>query len=383
MWLAPLALAGLAAVALPLLVHWLARHEAARRVFPTVRFLPRTPPTSVRRHRLTDLALLALRIAIVAAAAAALAQPALVTPPAPGGRPAQAVVIDSSASMLRTLADGRTGASAADAALAALDVQPGDDAVVIRTADLRDGVVQAGAWLRTQPRVGEVTVISDFQVGALVEADLDALPVTAGRRFVRVRVHGAAAAEAAARAVVSSEAISDEIASELTTPTIVIAFEGAPEFADLQATATPITTPAMYNIARRVDPEMTSGVFSGALVDSEKTPDVISELIVLSTLPPDSVEAAALIARALRVAAESPVPLAEREPDVLAAEVIDAWQRDPRPGDVPRSGEPAPFGRWLWALVLVLLAVETWVRRTRPTAIVPTRTEEDAHARVA
>jgi len=300
--------------------------------------------------------------------------------------------------MLRTLADGRTGASAADAALAVLDVPPGDDVVVIRTADVRDGVAQAGAWLRTQSRVGEVTVISDFQVGALVEADFDALPATAGRRFVRVgvtgtvpappgvgtvRVHGAAAAEAAARAVMSAEAMSSVIASALTTPTIVIAFEGAPEFADLKAAATPIKTPAMYDIARRVDPELTSGVFSGALVDSEKTPDVISELIVLSTLPPDSVEAAALIARALRAARESSVPLAEREPDVLTADVTDAWQRDPRPQEVPRSGEPAPFGRWLWALVLVLLAVETWVRRTRPTAIVPTRTEEDAHARVA
>ncbi|MBM3750374.1 MAG: hypothetical protein FJW21_04220, partial [Acidimicrobiia bacterium] len=87
-WLAPLALIGVVSVALPVLVHWLARHEADRQVFPTVRFLPRTPPTSVRRHRLTDVGLLALRAGIVAAAAAALAQPALVTSPAPGGRPA-------------------------------------------------------------------------------------------------------------------------------------------------------------------------------------------------------------------------------------------------------------------------------------------------------
>ena len=84
-WLAPLAMVGLAAVGLPVLVHWLARHEADRRRFPTVRFLPTTPPTSVRRHRLTDLTLLALRAAIVAAAALALARPAWLVPPAPAG----------------------------------------------------------------------------------------------------------------------------------------------------------------------------------------------------------------------------------------------------------------------------------------------------------
>ena len=107
-WLAPWAFVGVAAVALPVLVHWLARHDADRRLFPTVRFLPSTPPTSVRRHRLTDVALLALRCALVAAAAAALAQPALTTPPAPGGTPPRAVVVDTSASMQRTLADGVT-----------------------------------------------------------------------------------------------------------------------------------------------------------------------------------------------------------------------------------------------------------------------------------
>jgi len=396
-WLAPLALIGGVSVALPVLVHWLARHEADRRVFPTVRFLPRTPPTSVRRHRLTDVALLALRCAIVAAAAAALAQPALVTPPAPGGRPPRAVVVDTSASM------ARASAGVVDAAVETARADADVDAhVVIRAGDLRAGLAQAGAWLRTQPGAGDVVVISDFQVGAMSEADLDTLPASAGRRFVRVgvtgavpapagagtvRVHGAAAAEAAARSVVgdtSAAAISPEIAAG-----IVIAFEGAPEYAALKDTAQPIDTPAMYDLAAQIvgnemTPEKASGGFF-FLSNEKRPPDVFSGLLVLSTLPPDSVEAAALIARALRAAAAPAVTLAEREPDVLPDEVVNAWQREPRADLAPGSGQPQPLGRWIWALVLILLAVETGVRRARPPVQVaaPADSAGGPHARVA
>jgi len=383
-WLAPLALIGVVSVALPVLVHWLARHEADRQVFPTVRFLPRTPPTSVRRHRLTDVGLLALRAGIVAAAAAALAQPALVTSPAPGGRPARAIVVDTSASMTRA------AAGVVDAAVETARAD-GDALVVIRAADVRAGLAQAGAWLRTQPGVGEVVVISDFQVGAIVEADFDALPASAGRRLMRVgvtgavpappgagtvQVHGAAAAEAAARAVVSSEAISDEIDSELD-PSIVIAFEGAPEYAALKAAAEPINTPAMYQLAAQV---------AGIQMSSEAIfGKIASELIVLPPLPPDSVEAAALIARALRAAAAPAVTLAEREPDVLPAETVSAWEREPRADLAPAGGAPWPLGRWGWALVLALLAVEIWVRRSRPPAHIATHADAEGgpHARVA
>lgn len=381
-WLSPWAFLGLGAMALPILVHWLARHEADRRVFPTVRFLPSTPPTSVRRHRLTDVALLVLRCAIIAAAAAALAQPALRTPPAPGGRPPRAVVVDTSASMQRPLAgDGAgvtTGATAADAALAAaLADADAATSVVIRDTDVRRALSRAGAWLREQPGAGEVVVISDFQVGAISDADFDALPASAGRRFVRVgvtgtvpapagagavRVYGAPAAEAAARAVVGD---GGPAAGE---PAIVVAFEGAPEFAQLKAAARPIDTPEAYALASRV-------------VDvAETLSGGVSALVVLSTAAPDSVEAAALIANALRAAAAPAVSLAEREPDTIDAAVVDAWQREPRPESAPLSGDPYPLGRWVWALVLALLALETWVRRRRAAAAPE---QEVARARVA
>jgi hypothetical protein len=332
--------------------------------------------------------------------------------------------------MLRTLAGdtAATAATAADAALAAT-LADADLSVVIREPDVRRGVALAGAWLRAQPGAGEVVVISDFQVGALSDSDLDALPASAGRRFVRVgvtgtvpapagagtvRVVGAPAAEAAARAVVG-EGVGDAGAAA-GGPGIVVAFEGAKEFAAdvaaLKASARPLDTPAAYALAAQVagDPKInTSGVFIGT-TNSQKqaqkrefgtelnTPDVFfggggATLVVISAAAPASFEAAALIARAMRAAAATVVPLAEREPDTLDAATIEAWQRDVRPDAAPRSGEPYPLGRWVWLIVLALVAAETWVRRQRPTSpraarLKPTPhkehdTQEVADARVA
>ena len=103
-WQNPWAWLGLTAIAVPILVHLLARQHAVRVRFPTLRFLPVSPITAVRRRRLTDLALLAVRIAIITVAVAALAQPYVVT--ANRGRStsallSRAVVIDTSPSMAR------------------------------------------------------------------------------------------------------------------------------------------------------------------------------------------------------------------------------------------------------------------------------------------
>jgi hypothetical protein len=73
--LSPWALAGLIALAGPILAHLLARRPPQRLRFPNLRFLPLTPPTPVKRHRLADSGLLALRVAVLALAAIAFAQP--------------------------------------------------------------------------------------------------------------------------------------------------------------------------------------------------------------------------------------------------------------------------------------------------------------------
>ena len=79
LWLNPSALFALAAVAAPILIHILIQRRAERFPFPTLRFLQPTRLAAIRRHLLEDVPLLAIRIALIAAAVAALAGPLLLT----------------------------------------------------------------------------------------------------------------------------------------------------------------------------------------------------------------------------------------------------------------------------------------------------------------
>ena len=79
-WLNPAALFALGAVAAPILIHILIQRRAERVPFPTLRFLQPTRLAAIRRHVLEDLALLAVRVALLAAAVAAVAGPLIVTP---------------------------------------------------------------------------------------------------------------------------------------------------------------------------------------------------------------------------------------------------------------------------------------------------------------
>ena len=78
-WLNPSVLLALAAAAAPILIHLLVQRRAERFPFPTLRFLQPTRLAAIRRHVLEDLPLLAVRVALLAAAVAALAGPLFVT----------------------------------------------------------------------------------------------------------------------------------------------------------------------------------------------------------------------------------------------------------------------------------------------------------------
>ena len=64
-WLQPLAWWGLAAVAVPALVHLLTRQRAARTRFPSLRFLTVSRTTALRRRVISDWPLLLVRALIV------------------------------------------------------------------------------------------------------------------------------------------------------------------------------------------------------------------------------------------------------------------------------------------------------------------------------
>jgi len=402
-WVAPWAFAGMVAVAAPILVHWLARQQSVRVRFPTLQFLTHTPPVSVRRHHIQEWPLLLVRIAIVALAVAALAQPVWVRPAAPAARPARAIVLDTSVSLQRTRADGRVGAAAAQEAADALAAEAGPRARILPAADLPAGIRRASAWLAQQPEPRELVVVSDLQVGALLAADLEVLPPGAGVRMVPIALDGPvpvapgrqtravlrvsarvadarvlAAAQAAAMNLVAAQATAamNLVAAQAgadAAPVVHLIFAAAPDAATRRAGARDIDSPAMFDRVAAIEAERRRLGFDTRGTEWRA---IGSDLAVFMDIDPGSLESAGLMAAILR-ADPSEVALAEREPETIAPAVWGGWQREATPVAEPRPDAAASDGRWVWALVLVLLGVEGWLRRQ------PLDPGRVAHARVA
>jgi hypothetical protein len=186
-WLQPIALLGLLAVAVPILVHLLGRPNARRVRFPSLRFLELTRDAPSRRAIPSDLLLLALRMAIVALAAVALARP---TWPVSVGNAvptgvARAIVLDTSASMVRLTS---AGGSMLDRARRDADSLAADasEALVLPVSRPGDALRGAAAWLEGKAGRREVVIISDFQADAVVPADTLVIPPAVGLAFVRL-----------------------------------------------------------------------------------------------------------------------------------------------------------------------------------------------------
>ncbi len=197
-WLNPAALAGLALLAGPVLVHLLLRHRAERVPFPSLRFVRPSRTAAVRLRLPSDLALLLLRMAIVAVAIAAAAQPLLLVPSrlrAWNARMARVIVVDVSDSPSTRPNDRslRAGVRNSETAVSeAGDVVSAESqgtvfAARIDAPELGPGVLQAiQALAAAPPARREIVVVSGFQRGALSRADLDAVPPAIGIRLVQV-----------------------------------------------------------------------------------------------------------------------------------------------------------------------------------------------------
>ena len=98
-FLYPLFLAGLAAVAIPILLHLFRRRTEVVVDFPAVRFLHKGPVEQQRRRRLRELILLALRVTALALLAFAFARPYLPTAMASAPVPVTVITLDTSLSM--------------------------------------------------------------------------------------------------------------------------------------------------------------------------------------------------------------------------------------------------------------------------------------------
>ncbi len=139
-FLNPLILFGLAAAALPILIHRLTHRKALRKDFSAVRLLLQSQKMMVKPQRLKHLILLALRITAIAALVLMAARPMLTRPGLviTGEKAARAIIIDNSASMAYTDAQGQRYERAQDIARQIISsLSPATEILIIPTAPAR------------------------------------------------------------------------------------------------------------------------------------------------------------------------------------------------------------------------------------------------------
>ena len=409
-WLLPAALAGLAAVIGPLIVHLLRRQRARTLVVPTVRFIPTVDQSVVRVRMPTDVPLLLLRMAIVACAALALARPLFLTgsrAAAWADRVARVVVVDV----------GNPEATAAANEAASAELQAATFSQQIDAAQPGSVLRRASAWLNDAPPARrEIVVISDFRLGVLDDSLVRSIPETIGVRFVPVRPTVPATREVGTGAVLATGGgferrarIDDKSTAAtftrqssamnglrlLTAPgdeqdaatlvrvvsragafapsasePIVVRFAGGPS---LPSEGKPVANGWALPVARRLLRDADDANYPvTAAIGADGT------LMVDVNARPGTLIAAEVLKAALD-ARRDPQFTAAQEIARIPSRTLEAWGRAPAPADTAawqRSEESD--SRWFWIAALVLLGVESWMRRSRsrPAA----NREVDAHA---
>jgi hypothetical protein len=420
-WQNPWAWLGVLGVALPIVIHLLGRGHARVMRFPTLRFIDASRLLPTKRSRIQDPLLLAVRVAIPAIGALALAQPLVLTP---GRRQAldrglaRAVIVDTSASMRRVSDDSvRVVARrlAADAR----------SSIVIESAHPRAALAGAAAWLGKQQRAGDIAIVSDFQRGELVKADLARVPTTVGivlrrppmsspndtvRVFTiaaqRTRMGVAEAAEAGVNvqwrasgdsridvpvALLAAPGDSLAVAATRTaaatlpvrlpidsTRAVAIVLSGHGRRDSLIRVLSPATTAWKLSL---LSDARASGLSIAAAGDA--TIDGERQFVILTDARPASLDAARLATLARRATSTAP-SAAELEPGVVSDVELQTWERAAVPGPAAAryrsSDENGPSdGRWLWAVALGLLLLE-WGMRRRAKDAAATIASERARA---
>src|SRR6476469_5978387 len=206
-FLHPWALAGLAAAAIPVLLHLLARREPPTVVFPAVRYLITTTREHQRRLKLQHLLLLALRTLLIVALVLAAAGPTVPSRGVAGHAPSALVlVVDNSPSSGVVVAGVSRLTELQNAARSVLGRATPDDALWLLTADgvpvrgdrhtliedlgalpvsprrldLGAALGLATEGLAGEPRPGELALLTGLQPSAVSAADVR-VPLVVGR----------------------------------------------------------------------------------------------------------------------------------------------------------------------------------------------------------
>jgi Aerotolerance regulator N-terminal len=210
-FLHPWVLAGLAAAAIPVLLHLLARREPPTVVFPAVRYLVTTTREHQRRLKLQNWLLLVLRTLLIAALVIAAAGPTTPVGGVPGHAPSALVlIVDNSPSSGAVINGSPQLSHLVSAGLQVLSRATPEDAIWLVTADgvprrgdntalsgvlrgmavsprrldLGVAITLAGEVLSTEPRPGEIVLLTDLQASAISPASVS-VPLLVGRPDAR------------------------------------------------------------------------------------------------------------------------------------------------------------------------------------------------------
>jgi hypothetical protein len=182
-FLSPLFLIGLAAAAVPIVIHLFRRQADPVVPFAPVRFLRRAPVEQARRRRLREWLLLALRTLALVLLALSFARPYLVDTRAAHSGPATVIAMDTSYSVSAPQQVARARALARRA----LDDAPAGRAIALVTFDERASVVVAPTLDRAAVRAGIARVTpgaAGTRYGSVVTAAADLLSGRGGQVIV-------------------------------------------------------------------------------------------------------------------------------------------------------------------------------------------------------
>jgi len=397
LFLFPAALVALAALAAPIAIHILAKRRAERIPFPTLRFVQPGRLASVRRHVLEDLALLAVRLLILAAAVLAVAGPLLVTP------------------QRRAMWNART------------------QTAVVEGGDLSAGIKHAVLdLLFAPPGRREIVVRSIFPIGSLSPNDILPVPGDYGLRFERTASspasrtvalapvltdsgerprtmtvdrgttvqEGAAVGRASPSDALIAAVLSQRVLAPVNGRTARVVSVGSADVERVTASASPIRdawiADGVAAIARDRDVRAAAKTTTAALDDARllRSPWIVvaggaagrplasaasvgGSLIVVCAAPADALVSALLLRAAMNAAGDRRVR-AEAEVLTIPDSPLQEWTRRPGPAPPPRvETVEQDDRRWFWIAALVLLAIE-WRMRTWQRDFSGGREQEDA-----
>jgi hypothetical protein len=278
-----------------------------------------------------------------------------------------------------------------------------------------DGFARALAWLATQPPGRrEIVVRSAFPVGSITATDVSAVPSAVGLRFERT------AALPPARTLRSTPILSAVAASTVTIDREIELTGARTSVRDLGVTTVPSPAIEIVDSAdqRTADAVLRSVlaervraphanravqvVFAGASTGQPRQPPApirvawmadaatcvardlaargwidlplvfgasSDRLIVVASARAADPVAPAIVRSVIKSVAD-PIEQPAQEIATIADEQLRQWGRAPGPAAPPRRETiDVDDRRWLWGAVLVLLAIESWLRRPRTSRV--------------